>query len=220
MAQPTFVFGMSVHHVKSPYPKYTLGVILALTSACISGMCYNLRVHCKEIPMAYFMLCSGIAKMAVGLFCPVFGLPNNLTDISQFGRDLTKLTMVATVSMLGMLFSQLAVILSNNPVLVSVTRSMEIVMALVVDMATLTDIDYHHMGIWYKIMGALIVTGSVISIALADVIQERILPLCTCRGSREEEESLEEESQSLISTEPATEIGQGRTGYGASESSI
>ena len=87
--------------------------------------------------------------------------------------------MVASASMLGLLFMQTAVTVSGAPLLVAVTRSMEIVMALVVDMITTSDaIDYTDSYIWYKITGALIVMLCVVGIALSDVLEERMPSFC------------------------------------------
>ena len=138
VAQPTFIFGESENGLASS--KYSLGVVLALTAAVIAGLCPILQVNCKDMPISYFMLWSGIAKMIVALLCPAVGLPNNM---DKFGEDLGVLAMISSASLLGLLFMQLAIAMSNNPLLVTVTRSMEIVMAVIVDMVTLDDINYH-----------------------------------------------------------------------------
>ena len=179
MAQPTFIFGETTHWWNGLEKEtYSLGVFLALIASFVTGFCPFLQANCKDMPMAYFMLCSGIAKMILGLICPAFGLANNVQNLSKLVEDLRVLTLVSAASMLGLLFMQLAVAVSNDPLLVSVTRSMEIVMALIVDMATTVQ-DYQDMYIWYKIMGALIVTSCVMCISLSDILQERLSRLLT-----------------------------------------
>ena len=81
--------------------------------------------------------------------------------------------------MLGILFMQIAIMVSNKPILVSVTRSMEIVMALGVDMIIPeAPIDYTNISIWLKIMGSLLVTACVVGIAMSDIIHTKAQALC------------------------------------------
>ena len=87
-------------------------------------------------------------------------------------QDIVTLTLTAAGSMMGAVFMQLAVMASNQPVLVSVTRSMEIVMAVLVDLATHL-FDYSNMHIWYKVIGAGIVTICVAGISISDSLQEK-----------------------------------------------
>ena len=76
------------------------------------------------------------------------------------------------------------------------------------------DINYHAMGIWYKIMGALIVTVCVITISLSDVIQEKVPEVC--RRYREGYQSLDE-TANLISSETTDETGRDPLDYGSNE---
>ena len=77
--------------------------------------------------------------------------------------------------MLGAMFTQLAVTVSNAPILVSVTRSMEIVMALFLDTVIApskgqTPIDYTSASFVFKIVGSLVVFLCVVGIAAHDNI--------------------------------------------------
>ena len=216
VAQPKFIFGQvgySIDPESTERQKYVLGVCLALGSSCITGFYRLLQIQCKDIPMSYFMLWSGIAKMIIGLLCPVFGLPNNLNDLPRFAEHLGVLSLAASASMMGMLFMQTAVAVSNNGVLVSVTRSMEIVMALVVDMIT-TSQNYHDTSVWYKILGGIVVLGCIICISISDILQDRVSRLC---GRTRDGYALLDDEDHRISEEAPVNIVT--TNYGTSEPS-
>ena len=57
---------------------YTCGVLLGLTAAFITGFSTVLQANCTAIPLPYFMAFSGLAKLALGIACPVFGIPNHI----------------------------------------------------------------------------------------------------------------------------------------------
>lgn len=151
--------------------------------------------------------------MAIGLLCPVMGLPNNLLNPSKFVEDIGVLSLVALCSMLGLVFMQAAVKLSSNPLLVSITRSMEIVMALFVDMMTISE-NYHDMHIWYKIMGALIVMGCVVGISLSDMIEEKMSGLCrqTRRGYTVLDEEAERMGEEVQANNSSSSYGTSQPG--------
>ena len=186
VSQPTFIFG-SLQVQDSPYKDtYSLGAVLALSSAFFSGTCASLQPYCRNIPLAYFMLWSGVSKLIVGLLSPMVGLPNHVRDLAKFTQDFPVLTMVASFSMLGMVFTQISHKVSGNPLLVSVTRSMEIVMALVLDIITAQEqVDFTSSQIWFKIMGALLVTMSVVGIASSDILEQNMPSLCRRRQTRD-----------------------------------
>ena len=105
--------------------------------------------------------------------------------------------------MLGAMFMQIAIIVSNEPVLVSITRSMEIVMALCVDMIVPKEpINYSDSSIWLKITGSLLVTMCVVGISLSEKIQAKVETLCRREArdgysavvSNDEEQSLNSNS--------------------------
>ena len=184
VAQPTFIFGKPQGFEDSPYKDtYTLGMVLALTSAFFAGICSVLQINCRSIPLPYYMLWSGFAKLIIGLLCPTVGLPNHITDLHRFEQDFGVLTMTASASMLGLVFTQIGYALSGAPLLISVTRSMEIVMALVVDMVT-EPVDFADSHIWYKITGGLLVMVCVVGIAASDRLEEKVSVLCNRRQSR------------------------------------
>ena len=211
VAQPTFIFGGSEDQNDSPYKDtYTLGMVLALAAAFITGFCPVLQAKCKHMPMAYFMLWSGISKLVIGLFCPVVGLPNHVQDLHRFEQDFWVLALVASASMLGLLFMQIGVNVSNAPLLVAVTRSMEIVMALIVDMITMSDtIDYTNSYIWYKITGALLVMMCVVGIALSDLLEDRMPSFCKRSQYRDGYDIFQEEgdSQTVLIQSNETDYG-------------
>ena len=183
---------------KLPYKNtYTQGMILSLVAAVITGFCPVLQTKCKDLPMTYFMLWSGTSKLIVGLLCPIFGLSNNLHEPQMFSQDFWLLTMLAATSMFGLLFMQMGFVVSGEPLLVSVTRSMEIVMALIVDMiASPVPIDYTNSHIWFKISGALLVMMCVVGIALSDLLEERMPSFCFRKKITEGHVILQEEGNS------------------------
>ena len=126
------------------------------------------------------MLWSGFAKLIIGLLCPTVGLPNHITDLHRFEQDFGVLAMTASASMLGLVFTQIGYALSGIPLLISVTRSMEIVMALIVDMVT-EPVDFADSHIWYKITGGLLVMLCVVGIAASDRLEEKVSLLCNRR---------------------------------------
>ena len=66
-----------------------------------------------------------------------------------------------------------------SPVLVSILRSMEVVMALIVDIITRDNVVHlDDMRFWYKVIGSCTVTMSVISMSVADKIHQG-LAACT-----------------------------------------
>ena len=97
---------------------------------------------------------------------------------------------------------QIAIMVSNEPVLVSITRSMEIVMALCVDIIVPNEpINYNDSSIWLKITGSLLVTLCVVGISLSDKIQAKVETLCRREArdgysvvSNDEEQSLNSNS--------------------------
>ena len=66
VAQPTFLFGQLYLSSSQQPSTYTLGIILALTAALITGFCPVLQANCKDVPIAYYMLGSGLAKLIIG----------------------------------------------------------------------------------------------------------------------------------------------------------
>ena len=121
VAQPAFIFdNLTAYRLNSiERVKYPIGVFLSILISSITGLCPILQANCKDMPMAYFMMWSGIAKMTIGLICPAVGLPNNLLNPSKFLEDIGVLALVASCSMLGLLSLQAAVAVSGNPLVVS-----------------------------------------------------------------------------------------------------
>ena len=91
------------------------------------------------------------------------------------------------MSMVGVLMKQMAVA-ATCPVLVTVVRSMEIVMALVVDVCT-AEVPTHDVQFWYKVAGAVTVTVCVIVMALAERIHQGLVALLRALLGQERDRS-------------------------------
>ena len=168
VAQPTFIFGELSSSPRQEY--YTLGTVLALFGAVAGGVFPVLMSKCKEVPSCFFMLTGGGVSMVVGVIHRVV-MANPESDYSS--RLMGLLMTVATMSMVGVLMKQMAVA-ATCPVLVTVVRSMEIVMALVVDVCT-AEVPTHDIQFVYKVAGAVTVTVCVIVMALAERIHQGML---------------------------------------------
>ena len=105
-------------------PQYILGAGLSISVAAGAGIFAVLSSKCKEVPSCFFMLTGGGVSMVVGVIHRVV-MANPESDYS--GRLIGLLVTVATMSMVGVLMKQMAVA-ATCPVLVTVVRSMEIVM--------------------------------------------------------------------------------------------
>jgi len=186
VAQPTFIFG-----VENPIHKetYAAGVTLALTVACISGFCRVLIAKCSRVlQSSHFMLMGGLASLILGFLCPLVKMPSNvLHPIAFFEKENMKFGLASGVeSTLSALLLLLATKYTDNPVLVSVVRTTEITMGLLLDIVMPSSaliIDTSSMMFWYKVIGASIVTVSVMGISLSDKIYDRITE-CVGRPNR------------------------------------
>jgi len=171
VAQPTFIFGnisgTGDEGNNSHGGMYGTGAALCFICALLTGIGVVMQSKCKEIPTCYFMLCGSFVNLAVGL---AYGLGSGISNLLLgTSLDIGSLVLVSSCSMLGVLFIQVGVVVSD-PVLVSVTRTVEIVMALIVDccLAHTQPIDYHTSAFEYKLLGSSLVMLSVVGIALSD----------------------------------------------------
>lgn len=186
VAQPTFIFG-----IENPIHKetYAGGVTLAIVIAMISGFCRVLIAKCSRVlQSSHFMLMGGLAALILGLFAPLAKIQSNvLHPISFFEEPNMKFGLASGVeSTLSALLLLLATKYTDNPVLVSVVRTTEITMGLILDMIMPTSaliLDTGSMMFWYKVIGATIVTVSVMGISLSDKIYDRLLE-CVGRPNR------------------------------------
>ena len=94
--------------------------------------------------------------------------PNDRLELGYFGI----LGMMALLSLGGVLFVRMAVRFIN-PVLVSVLRTFEIVMALVLELAISSYLfDFENVSFYFKVSGSIIVTLSAVLMALTDKISK------------------------------------------------
>ena len=228
MAQPTFIFGEQSG--SGHYANYTLGVVLSTILSFITGVAPIVQSKCREIPISYFMLWSGLAKLVIGLLCPLFGVMNHLGDMTKLQQDAPTLTLVSGASMMGAMFTQLAVSVSNEPILVSVTRSMEIVMALFLDTVIAPPeggppIDYGSLSFGYKILGSLIVFFCVCGIAVHDSVMangasfvKRVFRIiCPSRSDYSPFDELEATEEVIVDNEDESLLNSRRNGYGSTQ---
>ena len=90
---------------------------------------------------------------------------------------------------------------TNDPVLVSVSRTTEIVMGLFLDLATRQICGFSTVAFWLKICGVAIVTGGVGCVTFSDKITEAIKSLRQKDAEPQKNAELAE-NQSSNSSEP------------------
>jgi len=174
VSQPSFIFGQLSATPREEY--YTLGAVLALIGAIAGGLFPVLMAKCKDVPSCFYMAAGGAVSLIVGaIHRTIMSNP----EVDHYGSRLIGLLItVATMSMVGVLMKQMAVA-ATCPVLVTMVRSMEIVMALVVDIGTASrPIHLDDLQFWFKVIGACTVTVCVITMSVADKIHEGLLA-CT-----------------------------------------
>ena len=162
VSQPTFIFG----NVPKG-PQYILGVSLSISVAACSGIFSVLSAKCKDVPNDIFMLKGGLMSMAVGLtYCGLFPNSNFRADAEYIAI----LVLMSVLSMSGIVFMRVAA-LFISPVLVSMIRTFEIVMALVLEICIASHMfDFGHVSFWYKVIGCVVVTLSAVGMAVSDKI--------------------------------------------------
>ena len=162
VSQPTFIFG----NVPKG-PQYILGVSLSISAAACSGMFAVLSAKCKDVPNDVFMLKGGLMSMAVGLtYCGLFPNSNFRADVEYIAI----LVLMGVLSMSGIVCMRIAA-LFISPVLVSMMRTFEIVMALVLEICIASHMfDFGHVSFWYKVIGCVVVTLSAVGMAVSDKI--------------------------------------------------
>jgi len=175
VSQPSFIFGeLSKGQDREEY--YTLGAIIAIIGAIAGGIFPVLMAKCKEVPSGLFMAVGGAVSLCIGAVHRI--VITNAEGSGHYGSHLIGLLiLVSTMSMVGVLMKQMAVA-ATCPVLVTMVRSMEIVMALVVDICLSDKIHPEDIQFWYKVVGACTVTACVITMSVADRIHEGLVT-CT-----------------------------------------
>ena len=87
---------------------------------------------------------------------------------------------------------------TDDPMLVSVTRSTEIVMSLIVDIISPSSqetIDFSSIYFWYKVIGAIVVTLGVMGITVSDKMYE-LVKKCLGRPDSNQYEEIEGDNDS------------------------
>lgn len=208
VAQPTFIFGQVQSNGSAANNKghkdngtYALGTILAFLVALGGGSLRVLQAYCKRIPSPNFLFLGGVLSLLLGATTPACGIPNQLLSgdfRSVIESSGVTLFLISTTSLAGALLLLMAVKVTD-PVLISVVRSTEIVMGLLVDVIS-NSVDYGSDVItvffWYKVIGAVVVTASVMAIAVSDKIYDKLMDkLCTKRPNRQEYQVISEEGE-------------------------
>ena len=153
VAQPTFIFG-AVNPVMEE--TYAAGVALALACAVLSGASRTLVAKCSRVMSSSdFMLLGGLAALVLGLATPAFRIPNSVLTPAAFVNDENmKFGLASGVESCGSaLLLLIGTRVTDDPVLISVVRSTEIVMGLMLDTmvpSTAALIDFSSIFFWYK----------------------------------------------------------------------
>jgi len=172
VTQPVFIFGDRSTIYQDTY---TVGAVVGILVAFGGGTVRVLQAYCKQVPSCHFMLIGGFISLVIALAQPLFKVPCHLTEFSVILDESWMLFWMTFTSLIGTLLLLLAVKVTD-PVLVAVVRSTEIVISLLIDiMFPSYEMDFSLMSFWYKVIGALIVTVSVMAISLTDVIYDKFM---------------------------------------------
>ena len=109
----------------------------------------------------------GLMSIVVGLtYCWIF--PNE--DFKAEVGYIATLVLMGLLSMSGILCMRIAA-LFISPVLVSMMRTFEIVMALFLEICISSHMfDFGQVSFWYKVIGCVVVTLSAVTMAVSDKI--------------------------------------------------
>ena len=178
---------------------YAGGVALAMVVAVLSGSSRTLVAKCsRAMSSSDFMLLGGLSALVLGLMTPLFKVENSVLSPSAFISDPNMRYGLASgvESCMSALLLLIGTKTTDDPVLISVVRSTEIVMGLLLDMmvpASAALIDFSSMFFWYKVIGAVLVTLSVMGITLSDKMYDAILE-CLGRPNRCHYQEIDEEN--------------------------
>jgi len=159
VAQPSFIFGQVPRS-----DSYLLGSMLSLSVAAMVGLFTVLSAKCKQVPIGIFMTAGGATSLVLGLgYCIVVQ-----KDMTPSLEEVKFLCLMAFLSMCGILHLRLAA-LFISPVLVSMVRTFEIVMGLVLEICvSLHSTDFGSLSFAYKVTGCAVVTASAILMAMSE----------------------------------------------------
>jgi len=207
VAQPTFIFG----HENPVYKNtYAAGATMGFLCAIGSGTARVLQSYTKKVQTSHFMLVGGFTALLLGFASPLFSVPNSILELDTLleNPDTAYGFASAATSLASALLLLIAVKTTGNPVLISVVRSTEIVMGLLLDIACPSHagaMDFASMTFWYKVMGAVVVTASVIGITLSDKIYDRFLS-CIGKPNRSHYAEIGREEDSSEDSEEEEEV--------------
>ena len=130
-----------------------------------------LSAKCKDVPDRVFMMSGGLMSIVIGFtYCWSFPNANFVVNCGYIGT----LALTGMLQMLGILFIRLAATYIS-PALLSMIRTFEIVMALVLEICIARhEFDFSVATFHYKVIGSLVVTLSAIAMAMSDKINALI----------------------------------------------
>jgi len=195
VAQPSFFFGSTSVNSSVYEQTYTMGTVLTLVVAIGSG-CYRvLQATSSQVPTCDFMFLGGLTSLAVGFLCPIMKLESRLFDWYYLADNFWMLLAISVSSLMSALLLLVAVKTTGNPVLVSVVRTVEILMSLLLDTIR-SEVDSSSWKFWIKVLGACIVMSQIICISFIDKIQAS-LDGCRGRPVRGEYEPISDDCNNL-----------------------
>lgn len=184
VVQPTFIFGEDSGRVF--YGRdYMIGIAVAIPCAFTAGLGNVLSAKVTGFNMSLFQIILGMMTMLVALIGPMVNLQNRFVvsvyPTATSGPVVSELTFreeipLATGAALGSTVGGLLVILACQqapPVVVSVVRCSELILALIADHLIFPKEDQPVPGALH-ISGSLLVMISVSLMAASDLIEEKI----------------------------------------------
>lgn len=196
VAQPTFIFGheesssqqhpnsteadevsSSLNENGADESNYFLGVMLTLSATLVCTISNILQSKCKHVPPPLFMLVGGFTCLGVGMTSPLFDIENSFMDWTFMDKPWQPVVAVSAFSVTAGLLVLVA-LQAADPVLISVVRSMEIVMALLLDIVFPSTsgpgLDFASRSFAYKVAGSAMVSLGVVGMAFSDAIYKRV----------------------------------------------
>ena len=149
MVQPSFLFpspghnsssvsGVTAQDLKQDTDTYLLGVALSLaaSAACAASNVLNVKITQSNASLTslHLVLVAGVFSVLLPVISTVF-LPNRLITEPQSLplSSALALPVAALMTLLAFWFITLAVTITNNPTLISMLRSTEIILSLVTE---------------------------------------------------------------------------------------
>ena len=186
VAQPSFIFGDDA----SRGDNYILGVELALLLAALVGIFNVLSAKYKEVPTGIFMTIGGLTSLILGLIHCFKQSQDGNNLLPDTFQQLPVLCIMSILSLGGILHQRLAV-LFINPVLISMLRTTEIVMSLLLEVCLLHGkMDFASKKFIYNVIGSILVIISAVLMSMSDYINGYLGKICKSSVKILEEEQL------------------------------